>query len=272
MKNKTLIYQVKLNLNNTISNLYEWCTGSVKEYAKRIGSDYICQKDPTLNILPKNRKESNRSDNVHKLGLLPIFEKENAFTYLKDYDSVCIIDADIFVRPNSPNIFENQLSEDYSFGGVLECEMPITEKYRQKILAYSKGQYTSLAPKIKGWNWDSRFGFPFWNMGLMLMNKSFETYLNGMTPKEFLEQEQFKGFVDGKEHWKWSTDQTLLNYWIRKEQMKTKNLDWRFNALYRGVEESKIKSAHFVHFFLKDHLPNRGENIRELSKLIGETI
>jgi hypothetical protein len=41
-------------------------------------------------------------------------------------------------------------------------------------------------------------------------------------------------------------------------------MDWRWNGLYKGIEDSCLKDTHFVHFFLKDLLPDRGENIKEL--------
>ena len=124
-------------------------------------------------------------------------------------------------------------------------------------------QYGSL--KID-WDFDTQSGFPFMNMGMMLMNKSFAKYLNGQTPKEFIERKEFKMFVDGMGPWKWSTDQTLLNYWIRNEQMNIKKLDWKWNALYGAC--TRIREAHFVHFFLKDKLPNKGEDIKPLQEAI----
>ena len=77
---------------------------------------------------------------------------------------------------------------------------------------------------------------------------------------------EFKRFVDGEGAWKWSTDQTLLNYWVRKENMNLQPLNFKWNALYTAVNPKHIRSAHFVHFFLKDKLPNRGENVEELMK------
>jgi hypothetical protein len=78
---------------------------------------------------------------------------------------------------------------------------------------------------------------------------------------------EFKDFVDGVGFYKWSTDQMLLNWWVKKEGIPVKNMDWRWNGLYKGIEDSCLKDTHFVHFFLKDLLPNRGENIEELIKL-----
>jgi len=99
-------------------------------------------------------------------------------------------------------------------------------------------------------------------MGMMLMNRSFAKYLKGQTPKEFLMRSEFKPFIDGMGPWKWSTDQTLLNYWIKKEKMKVKKLDWKWNGLYTA--NTKIDECYFVHFFLKDKLPQNGENVQEL--------
>jgi hypothetical protein len=45
-------------------------------------------------------------------------------------------------------------------------------------------------------------------------------------------------------------------------------MDWRWNSLYTAVEKHKQKESYFVHFFLRDHLPQRGENIEEILKKI----
>ena len=66
--------------------------------------------------------------------------------------------------------------------------------------------------------------------------------------------------------WKWSTDQTLLNYWVKKEKMTVNNLDWKWNGLFTA--NTNIKECNFVHFFLKDKLPNRGENVKDLMSMI----
>ena len=44
--------------------------------------------------------------------------------------------------------------------------------------------------------------------------------------------------------------------------MKVKHMDWKWNGLFTA--NTKIKECHFVHFFLKDKLPNAGENVKEL--------
>jgi hypothetical protein len=107
-------------------------------------------------------------------------------------------------------------------------------------------------------------------MGLMVINsKGFLPYLKGQTPKQFLDREEFKDFVDGVGYKKWSTDQMLLNWWVKKESIPTLNMDWRWNALYKGIDDKRLPEAYFVHFFLKDLLPQRGENISALMESIG---
>ncbi len=115
------------------------------------------------------------------------------------------------------------------------------------------------------WKWNDRGG-EFMNMGVMLMNKTIEKYLNGETPKQFLSRPRFKPFIDGVGNWKWSTDQTLLNTWIREEKMKIKNMDWKWNGLFTA--NTKIQECHFVHFFLKDKLPEQGENVEKLMEAV----
>ena len=38
--------------------------------------------------------------------------------------------------------------------------------------------------------------------------------------------------------------------------------------IYTAIPDQNIKEAHFVHFFLKDKLPNGGENVEELMEKV----
>lgn len=259
---KRLIYQVYIGKRN---NLYDFCTNSVKNYCKKYEIDHIVQKEPILKIVPDLKNSKRNPEGLRKNGgFLPIFEKENAFSYLNKYDQIAIIDADIYCKISAPNIFD-ELPQNYDFGAVVEREMPITNFYKRKIKNYSKGQYGNL--RDVDWKWND-FGGEFMNMGLMVLNSSIKKFLKNECPKEFIRRPEFKDFVDGKGDYKWSTDQTLLNYWIRRENMSIKKLNWKWNGMYKAIHDYKLKDAHFVHFFLKDHLPNKGENIEELIKYV----
>jgi hypothetical protein len=252
---KRLIYQVYVGKK---SKLYDHCTASVKAYCKEQSIDYVCQTTPILFIKPDPFMTNRSHEATARLGYLPIYEKENAFVYLKTYDQVAIIDSDIWIRPGSPNIFSD-IQLDVDFAGVVEREMPITPEYKNKIINYSRMQYSSI--RNVDWKWNDAGG-EFMNMGMMVMNKSISKYFNNETPAQFLKRPRFKPFVDGVGAWKWSTDQTLLNTWIKEESMKVQNLHWKWNGLYTA--NTKIKDCHFVHFFLKDKLPDHGENVDQL--------
>lgn len=263
---KKLIYQVYVGKKST---LYDHCIQSVRAYAKRIGADWMVQTTPILMITPDPFATNRSKEAVSRLGYLPIFEKENAFNYLKSYDQVCIIDADVFVRENVTESIFDQIDADADFAGVLERDMPCTSQYSRKIANYSRMQY-GMSPINKLFDWNDRNGrgADFYNMGVMLLNKSISKYFEGETPQKFLRRPRFKAFIDGAGPWKWSTDQTLLNVWIKEEQMKVTNLSYKWNGLYTAIEDKQLKNANFVHFFLKDKLPNRGEDIQQLMSSI----
>lgn len=259
---KRLIYQVYVGKR---SKLYDHCVNSVKDYCKEHGITHEVQRTPILRIKPDPFTTGRSKEAVSRLGYLPIFEKENAFNYLKTYDQVAIIDADIWARPNSSNIFD-KVPLEYGFGGVVEREMPITEAYRQKIVNYSRMQYSSI--RDVDWKWNNS-GAEFFNMGMMVLNsETLLPYLKNETPIQFLNRPRFKPFVDGQGPWKWSTDQTLLNVWLKEDNIPRKHLTFHWNAMYTAIPNSEIKKANFVHFFLKDKLPAMGENVEQLMEIV----
>ena len=259
---KRLIYQVYTGKR---SALYDHCTQSVKEYADRIGAHYLIQREPILRIAPDIFTTNRSRESYEKYGgFLPIYEKENAFAYLDSYDQITIIDADIFVRPDCDECLFSASGTDCDFAGVIERTMPITHEYQNKIHNYSRMQYQHRGiAELFDWN---NLGADFYNMGLMVINKSISKYLHNQTPEQFIRRPEFKNFVDGMGPWKWSTDQTLLNYWVKKERMIVNNLNWKWNGLFTA--NTNIKECNFIHFFLKDKLPNRGENVQDLMSMI----
>lgn len=257
---KRLIYQVSVGRP---SKLYKHCIQSVSEYCKKHDIEHRVQTEPRLKIKP-NPFSSNRSEGASRLGYLPIYEKENAFDLLPEYDQIAVVDSDIYIRPESPNIFDD-FGTDKPFGAVCEREMSINRQYVAKIQNYSRMQYHNLHGK-RGLDFKpDKFGYEFYNMGLMLMNQSFYVYIN-MAARDWVTQSEFQPFVDGIGAWKWSTDQTLLNYFMKSRKVPVKHMHWKWNGLYTA--NKKIDECHFVHFFLKDKLPDRGENVKQLMEQI----
>lgn len=262
---KRLIYQVSISKN---SNLYRHCILSVDAYCREHRIDHIVQTQPVLRIRPDIFLTNRSRESYEKYGgYLPIYEKENAFRELQKYDQVAVIDADIYIRAGSPNIFD-EFKPEYAFGAVCEREMPITDQYKQKIINYSQMQYDLLHLKKDKINFKpNNLGYEFYNMGMMLMNsENFLPYLKGETPGDFIRRGEFAHFVDGIGHWKWSTDQTLLNFFVKKYKIPVQHMDWKWNGLFTA--NTKINECHFVHFFLKDKLPEQGENVEKLMEQI----
>lgn len=247
-----MIYQVAVG---ECPGFYRVCAESVRNYAERMGWDYCLQTDPVLRIVPK---ASQRSANALRLGYLPIFEKEAAFALLPFYDQIVILDADVYVKPTAPPI-----GIDGVFGAVLERDMPLTESYRTKIRKYSEGQYRPLSDA--DWKWNSS-GAAFYNCGVTVWDRGVLDYLHGETPEQFIRRPEFERFVNGEGHFKWSTDQTLLNYWVKTSGMPTTDLEWKWNALYGAVAD--VSEAYFVHFFLSSKLPKGGEEIPKLIRCL----
>ena len=262
---KRLIYQVCLG-EQINSKLYKTCIESVAQYCEKHGIEHRIERTAKMRIAP-DPFSGQRSENSWKKhgGFLPIYEKENAFDFIDEFDQIAIVDADIYIREDAPNIFDDFGTED-AWGSVVEREMPLTPQYTKKIFGYSSMQYHGLQTQGIDFKPDKK-GYEFFNMGLILINSSkFKPFLMGQTAKQFLNRSEFKDFIDGVGAWKWSTDQTLLNYFLKKYRVPTKHLDWKWNGLYTANTE--IEKCHFVHFFLKDKLPNRGENVEELRKVV----
>lgn len=265
---KRLLFQIYLPIRGE-SKLYNFCTDSAARYCEKYGIDHVIIREPKLRINPDmSRTNRNKVGLMKEAGYLPIFEKEWAFTYLNDYDQIAVVDADIYIRENAPNIFD-ELPDEYDWGGVNERDMPLQDRHRNKIRGYSKDMFKKPQTSDVDWKWNDD-GAEFKNMGMMLFNKSIQKYIpEWQTPEKFIHRPEFKDFVDGVDLFRYSTDQVLLNYWLKKCESNVKNMDWKWNAMYRGVTDDKIKEGYFVHFFLKDHLPQKGENIEAIKKILG---
>jgi len=259
---KRLIYQVYVGKK---SKLYDHCVASVKAYCEKYGIDHEVQKTPILMIKP-DLFSTNRNPRAWEDygGFMPIFEKENVFDHFKDYELCCVIDADIYIRPTAPDIFED-FDQNYAVGSVYECDLPINNEYAQKINSYSR----MLSMFQLNWDVRQRTGYSFFNSGVMMYNSNkMLKILKGMTPKEFLDQYELQDFINGVGLFKWQSDQMTLNYWFKKNKVSVQRMDWKWNCLYTTVSNGNLKDSHFVHFFLRDKLPSSGENVDELRKLI----
>ena len=176
-----MIFQVAVGPQ---SKLYEHCIKSVSQYCAKHDITHHILHVPKLFIKPDPFNSGRSEESYMKYGgYLPIYEKENAFQFVDDYDQIGIIDADIYIRPDAPNIFD-EFSDDAAFGAVVERDMPIEDWYEKKIVNYSYMQYERLHD-FGGINFDpNELGYEFCNMGMILLNcQNFKPYLQEQTPK-----------------------------------------------------------------------------------------
>ena len=91
-----MIFQVAVGPQ---SKLYEHCIESVKNYCEKHDITHHVLIAPQLWIKPDPFSSGRSEESYMKYGgYLPIYEKENAFNYIDDYDQIGIIDADIYIR------------------------------------------------------------------------------------------------------------------------------------------------------------------------------
>ena len=137
---KKLIFQVSVGKP---SKLYQTCIDSVARYCEKYGITHKVLYEPKLKIVPDPNRNGRSKEAISRLGYMPIYEKENAFEYFGEYDQVAIVDSDIYIKPNAPDIFLD-LPQQYDFGGVLERDLPLNKKYQNKIRKYSQSAFTNL--------------------------------------------------------------------------------------------------------------------------------
>jgi len=266
---KRLIFQVYIPIEGK-NPLYDFCMPSVKVYADRVGADYKVLREMKMKIpVNMNRTGRNKKGLISKAGnCLPIMEKSVALEYFPEYDQILIVDADIAIKDTAPDIFE-ELTPEYHFGGVLERDAPLTPGHKNKIKGYSNDMFKRAPCNSVQWDWND-CGADFMNMGLMLFNKSFMELLEGDSPREFLMRDEFADFRDGIGLFKYSTDQVMYNYFLKKSKANVKHLDWKWNALHRGARPERMNEAYFVHFFLQKQMGSNAHNMNHLKGIVGK--
>lgn len=231
---KRLIYQVAVGPKR---ELWETCIESIAGYAAAHGVEHRVQREPILRIAPRR---SQRSEGAMRLGYLPILEKFNAWSLLAHYDEIAVIDADVYARRGAPLIFD-EAPVGAVFCAAVERRMPIVPAYAAKLDQYARGQYGDPS-------------YPFRNCGVLVLRRELRDWMRGQDALEFVRRREFEPYIDGVGPYRWSTDQTLLNWWLRLEGVPAGDLSWKWNALYGMLEPWAIEQAHFVHFLLSDHL------------------
>ena len=125
---KRMVYQVAVGKQST---LYEHCIQSVANYCNKYSMTHIVQREPILKIRPDMARTGRSKEAVERLGYMPIYEKENAFTHLGEFEQIAIIDSDIYIRQEAPNIFWD-LTEEYALVRLLKGSCRVLKNIKVK--------------------------------------------------------------------------------------------------------------------------------------------
>lgn len=242
MAARRLIYQVAIG---PIRPLWGRCLESVATYCRRHGIDHLVQREMVLKVVPKH---SHRSPQAIALGGLPNLEKLAGLAHFDTYDQIALIDADVWMAPDAPNIFD-EVNPAADVAGVTERSLPITTAYARKLDGYERSQFGPL----------HGVGLPFLQCGVMVYNRSFARFLPD-GPKAFWEQPCLERFINGEGAFRWQSEQTTLNWFLREKGAIIQLLPPKWNMLFGAT--TTLEGAAAVHFFLSDHL--KGEDPEEM--------
>lgn len=297
---KNLIYQVYCGPNNP---LYNVCIDSAKRYCNIHGIDHIVQKDPILKILPQKnpsldlnilQKRDHNSNpkrliDVLQLGYWSEFEKFNAFDYRhKGYDNICMLDADIYIKDNSPNIF-NEIG-NYNVAAHYTMNKPLPSKEHVVFIQKYYEQNYGFLRNFVNLPYVRIHGIDVINIitnSLMIVQSNFLNRVFGdCGVSEWLKKEENRIFIDRIDSIEYSGigDTVLSNFWIWKNGICAKQIDWRFNLYYRHtlheirqVHEAMLERAFFVHFvrdtnYKRDLFLNKQDGNIDWIKKIRDTV
>lgn len=151
-------------------------------------------------------EETYMNANWHKVY---VFELLNANDI--DYDQVLIADADTIIHPNAPNVFnltENKFCAVHGFGSYdWEC---------RSIENYKKYLFPDVDVDL----------FDYFNSGIIVCNKNHKDFYSKVI--EFYNQNQDL-LVKMQETYNVGTDQPVLNFLVKQENVDYKQLGYEWN-------------------------------------------
>ena len=163
----------------------------------------------------------------------------------EEFDRALIIDTDVMVRKDSPDIFElseNKLcvfNEGCSFINYKEPNREIEEIQKRYANIYELIKECKLEslelPKTIGFKEGC---FEYFNFGVQVLSKS---HLNIFDVNEDLKEKLRSCAVYGP-------DQAYFNYLIQKEKIETYSLPNCFNQMISTFKYNYLDTSYFVHY------------------------
>jgi len=129
-----------------------------------------------------------------------------------DYNKVLLVDADTIIHPNCPNFFE-EVDKDYTAVNVSGCY----EWVNRSINSYHKHMFSDM-DKVKPWE--------YVNGGFQIVNKTHKDFFKKITDFYW---DNVNELIYAQENFKVGTDQTVINFLLRKYKVKINTLPVCYN-------------------------------------------
>jgi hypothetical protein len=163
-----------------------------------------------------------------------------------NYDQILLVDADTIAHPECPNFFD-QTNHEYCLvhdDGSYDWILRGMEHYKKHIFHNE---------------W-----FPFWeygNSGFQIVNKRHRPFFNEMREFYFQNQQTIQ-FIQNS--YGIGTDQTPLNFMLRKHKIPLNLLDWKYNMVCMpkreiiGEDMLHTQMGYVMHF---NGLPEKDKSV-----------
>jgi hypothetical protein len=194
---------------------YQKCIKSINDYCKKYSIKHYVSFEKRIN----------------KSHLM--FEKYQFLSLLSDpsIDRILYVDADIMATPTAQNIFEKYSDENFMYA----YDENDTTDWMDRD-PYIFNEFSNL-----NWPTNVKNKKQYFNAGLMLFSR-----------KLLLENVKIFNFEDIP-NWKnlwYFGDQTIINYWVVKNNMPFKTIDYSFNRMDLGNYDPNNDryAANFIHY------------------------
>jgi len=231
---KNIIFMVAFKKDGQLKKEYQYSIDSWRYFCKKYNAELLLMEDPVVDISQMNI----------------IWQRYFLFDILDaneiNYDQVLMVDADTIVHPDCPNFF-NETDHNYCMvhdAGSYDWILRGMEHYKKHVF---KNEW-----------------FDFWtygNAGFQIVNKKHKDFFKSMTDFYFNNQDTIQ-FI--QKSYGTGTDQTPLNYMLRKHKVDLKLLPWKYNM--GGMAKREIigddmlhtKMGYVMHF---NGLPGKKEEV-----------
>jgi len=207
MKTKTAIFTVNIGHNpGFIPTML-----SVQNYAQKYGISYFACEQPSIRFIS------------------PIFEKFQCFRLFDmGYDRVLMLDRDILITPDAPNIFECYPDMDTLY--AFEENSPGTTLDRDQIVSGIKGDID--------WPKNAIGKYKYFNAGVVLISKPFKDFTKGF--RQLPDTAPMRRFAE----------QTAMNYMVFSKGIRFESIERRWNRMDSTIPDPQNEryKACFIHY------------------------